>query len=221
MEAENNTRVQVPVPETREEKEEEITVKSMQEEILGLNDAGYARCSSIVMIEKIHNLLSKEPEEITDDDHEFVREVDPEYFRVKMFQFTDDIINVVMEFDSEKDAYLAELVDLFNQYKLCCGRADEQYAERDNGEDVPVPILSVTFLPYKYKGTAFARFSNPIGFFRTLDDNGKNCCLHMFFKAETADYEVVDIDEDELIDIQAGVMREQEIASGMEYNSRL
>lgn len=220
METIDNKKIPVPVPEVKKEEKEEITVKSIQEEILGVNDAGYSRSAIVAVLEKVHN-SSKGFENLTEDDHEFVREVDVEYAKVDVYQFDEKIINLVLTFDSPDDVYLKELLDLFTQYRNCTLKANEllENQKDDDLHDVPLPVASITFLPLRYKGCAHATYANPIGYFRTLDENGINCQLHMLFNLEDVRYEVVDIDDDDLIDIQAGVMREMEIAENEKYNS--
>ena len=81
----------VPIPEpVKKEMEEEIniTADTITEEIIGVGDDGYSRSDIIMLIEKIHNVL-KNPENITEDDHEYVKQIDVEYCKVDIFSIND------------------------------------------------------------------------------------------------------------------------------------
>ena len=208
-----------PIPEpTRNninEEISEITAESIQEEIVGLNEDGYSRSAIIAIIEKIHNVL-KNPEAVTDEDHEYIKQIDVEYCKVDMFSISDSIINLVLTFDSTEDAFLHDLIDSLNYYRNLVEKANELSYEDDN---TPLPMLTFTFAPYKFKGMGVAIFTHPIAFFKTLNDDGKECCVHLLFNNEDAHFQKVDISDEALTEIQADIMRERELQETATYHS--
>lgn len=211
-------KVSVPAPEPIKNNNEdvfEITADSIQEEITGLNEDGYSRSAIIAIIEKIHNIL-KNPESVTDEDHEYLKQIDIEYCKVDMFSVSDGIVNLVLTFDSAEDAFLRELTDNLNYYRNLVEKANELSYEDDN---TPLPMLTFTFAPYKFKGMGVAIFTHPIAFFKTLNDDGVECCMHLLFNNEDVHFQKVDISDEALTEIQADIMREKEIQETATYNS--
>ena len=208
----------VPIPEpVKKEMEEEIniTADTITEEIIGVGDDGYSRSDIIMLIEKIHNVL-KNPENITEDDHEYVKQIDVEYCKVDIFSINDSTINLILKFDTPEDAFLRELIDALDYYRNLIERTNEESYKNDN---VPIPVLTFTFAPYKFKGLGLATFGSPLTYFRTLDENNNNCCLHLLFEDENVQFEKVEISDDDLARLRADAMREEEAKESTVYNN--
>jgi hypothetical protein len=207
-----------PAPETKkDESEQEITAETILDEILAKNEDGYTPTAIIALIENIHNSGDKTLAEVADEDHEYVREMSIEYCSMDMYALTDDITNVIFRFDSEKDAYLRELNDLLEQYRIMSQKASEQM---DAGkENVPIPVFSLSFVPFKFNGEALATFVHPIAYFRTLDSNGINCQMQILFNPDDISFDRVEIGEEERIEIEAEIQRENEAEDNTSYRS--
>lgn len=112
--------INIPAPQKKEDGKIEIpnlTAEDIFKQILLHNEDGYAADCIIATVERIHGLLQKGYENITEDDEELIAQVQPEFCKVEIYALTDDVWTVSMIFDSKNDAYLTDLVIALDKYR--------------------------------------------------------------------------------------------------------
>lgn len=214
---------EVPVPVTKEPEKTkqipEITSDSIHEQIISQNEDGYSPCTIVAVLEEIVNVQGNESLEEIDDEHRHeVESAFVEYCKVDVFSLDGNLINVVLTFDSPTDAYLKDLFNMLNRYKRMTAHFGEQIADAGENDLVTVPMFSLQFMPEIFEAHAVAMYSFPIAFFKTLDEDGRQCNLHLLFDAGNVYYSEINLSEEELSDITANVLREMQIKEDMEQS---
>lgn len=199
----NTEKITVPKPQTPADG---ITAEDIQAEITSKNEAGYCPCTIILSLEKIHN-LSRNMEEINDEDREEVETEVLDFCSADIMEFDPEIFSLVLCFDTPQDAYMMDALRMLDRYR--------HMQEHPSGNEAA--MFSISFLPDKYDGQAIGVFSFPVAYFRTLDEDGQKTRIHFLFREEDALYQRLLIDGDTMTQIKADAMRqagEREASSG-------
>lgn len=185
----------------------EINAETILSEIMDIDDNGHSKSIIIAAIEKLHNVEEDmDLSLVSDDDHEYIDDITIEDCRIDMYTLDGIIFNLVMKFDNSKSAYLKEINEMCNRYRVM----QEDMATNPNSDASIVPMMSLTFMPHSMNGQGAMVLSFPIGFFRVLDDDGVNCSFFMQFWATNVSFTKIDIDEDMKSELTADVLRELE-----------
>lgn len=215
--------INIPAPQKKEEGKIEmpkLTAEEIFKQILLKNEDGYTASYIVSSVEKIHGLIQKGMENITTDDEELVAQVEPEFCVVELYSLTDDVWVVSLIFDSQNDAYLLDLVASLDKYREMLMNERMKGMEKEDYVPKAVPVYKISFFPYSLGGLAVGTFSDPIDYYRTLEDDNK-CGLHILFSNDTMDFEQIEVTEDEIADIQADVIREENEKDNMTYRSSI
>lgn len=195
-----------PIQETPK-KQEEITAEAILNEVIGTDEQGYSPCIILAAIEMLHNVSENISSviEIPEEDRETVEDMELQFCSVELFSLDNDLINVVLKFDTPKDSYKTDLLLLLDKYK-------EMFENTENieGEPATIPMFSIAFAPSKFGGQAAAVMSFPVSYAKVLDENDEATCIQMMFHSENVDYQLLDVSEDEMTDLRAEVLREIE-----------
>lgn len=213
--------IQIPVPQKKDDgtiKIGELTAEEIFKEIHYINDDGYSADSIIATTEKLYNVEEKGFENLEADDREIVQTVAPEYCVVELYALTDNVWITSLTFDTEGDAFLTDMMDQLNRYKSMVMHERGKAMQNPEYKPSAIPSYSISFIPYTLGGFGVATFSDPIDYYKTLEDDGK-CGIHILFSNETVNFEQVSLTEDELVDVQADVIREEQEKMGKTYNS--
>lgn len=213
--------INIPAPQKKEDGKIEIpilTAEDIFKQILLHNEDGYAADCIIATVERIHGLLQKGYENITEDDEELIAQVQPEFCKVEIYALTDDVWTVSMIFDSKNDAYLTDLVIALDKYREMVMNERTKTMEKEGYTPEAIPIFKISFFPYSLGGLGVGTFSDPIDYYRTLEDDDK-CGLHLLFANDTMNFEQISATEDDIADIQADVIREESEKQNFEYRS--
>lgn len=220
-----------PVPEPEESSDQSqtsnntptFTSDDIHAEIVGIGDDGYSRSAIAATLEVLHGIdENTDPEQINDENYEFVRTMDIMYAAVDIYSIDGDIVNVIFTFDSVNDVFVKELRDITKSYRMLYEKIlDDINAAEDRGqksEKTSVPQLSITFMPYKYQGVASATYSNPIAWFVTVAEEESKGQFHMIFHMSDVSYDALDISEDVKADIVAEVQRKIEARQNTQFH---
>lgn len=213
--------INIPAPQKKEDGTIELpklTAEDIFKQILIHNEDGYAADFIVATVERIHGLLQKGMENITEDDEELVVQVQPEFCKLEIYALTDDVWTVSLIFDSKNDAYLTDLVIALDKYREMVMNERVKAMEKEGYVPEAIPIFKISFFPYSTGGLAVGTFSDPIDYYRTLEDKDK-CGIHFLFANDTMNFEQVSATEDEIADIQADVIREESEKQNFEYRS--
>lgn len=196
---------------------EDLKAEDIFEAIISQNNEGYSASAIISAIEKIHTSI-KTTDENPQANREVVQTVSPEYCNVNIYALNDNIWIVELVFDTKEDAYLVELRDQLARFKTMI-MAERQKAMKDE-QYIPeaVPVYTLTFVPYKYGGFGIGSFGDPIDFYEVDKEDGKRG-IHILFSPDSMNFEQVEMTKDELSDIQAEVIREDEQKQSTVYRS--
>jgi len=207
------TEVDFVAPQTKAPKntneEVLITPETILDALMSTDEEGYSDAVMVADLARLHNVTPETTlENIPEEDHEYVDQMSIEGATFDMYTMDGKLFNMVLHFDSERDAYMKELNELLNRYRAM----QEQIAE--NGEEGTVAMLSLTLMPNELngKGALFASF--PVSYFRVLDDNGTNASFLLQFYEENLEFMKLDVDEETRAEITADVMREMEEGTG-------
>lgn len=218
--------INIPAPQQKEDGKIEmpnLTAEDIFKQILLHNEDGYAADCIIATVERIHGLLQKGTENIVEDDVELVAQVQPEFCKVEMYALTDDVWTVSLIFDSKNDAYLTDLVIALDKYREMVMNERRKSIEKEGYVPEAIPVFKISFFPYSLGALGVGTFSDPIDYYRTLEDGDKEddnkCGLHLLFANDTMNFEQVSATEDEIADIQADVIREESEKQNFEYRS--
>lgn len=198
---------------------DDIKAEDIFDAITSRNVEGYSACAIVSAIEKVHTDIKPTKEE-PQKNREVVQTVSPEYCNVDIYALNDDIWIVALTFDSKDDAYLVELRDEMDRFKAMV------MEERTRGMKIPgyvpkaVPMYTLTFVPYKFGGFAVGSFGDPIDYYEVETGDGKYG-MHILFSPDSMNFEQIEMSKDELTDIQAEVMREEEEKQNTVYRSSM
>lgn len=210
VETEDNIPVPKPVAPVNTDSNEEDLLNFSSDDILDLvcskDSDGYSPSLITVTLQKAHNINENTKlDDITEDDLEYVDELILKNCSVDLFSLTDNIITVKFEFDSVNDAYLMELNQVLNRYRLL----QEDNFSKDTDQQI-LPLLRISFMPEKLKGYGMMSMIFPISYFRVLNDNNINASMLLLFDAENVEFSKIELSEEDKIQIQADVLRETE-----------
>ena len=184
-----------------------VTPEAILDAIMDKDDLGHSPCTIVATIEKLHNVEDNmDLSDVPDDDHEYIDDIAIEDCEVDVYTLDGMIFNLVLRFDNAKSVYLKELNELCNRYRTM----QEDMATNPDADPSIVPMLSIIFMPLKMHGQGAMTVSFPIGYFRTLDDDGINCSFHMQFWNTNVSFTKIDIDDESKAELTADVLRELE-----------
>lgn len=200
----------VPAPTVIEESEEKQYEDFSQDDILELinskDENGLCPC---YILASLDSLSGVEPgmslEDIPDENKTNVDDMQIEDCFADMYTLDGDFINIVLTFNSEKNAYLQELKRLLDRYRLM----QDSIAENIDASDKMV-TFSLAFMPKALNGNGLMQAMFPIAYFRTLDDTGLNVCMHIMFHLNDIQFMKVSLDDETKAEIQADILREIE-----------
>lgn len=194
------------IPELMVEEEiPEITPEGIYNSILETDENGYTPCTIVAMIEEISNAENIDNiEEIKEDDREIIESQTIDFCGVDMYTLDGEILNIILTFDSPKDAYLRDLKQMLDRYKNMASR----FVEEENGSELP--MFSLTFMPNIYGGRGLGYFAFPISYFKTINEKNEQTSIHLLFNLENVSFEKITLSEDEISEITASLMREEE-----------
>ncbi len=196
----------VPAPTENKTEEEEmptVTPDTILSGLTTLNSDGHSDAVIIATLERLHNVSDLTTiEDLSEEDREYVDEMVIEDAGVDLYSLDGQLFNLILKFDTVKDAYLKELNEICNRYRAML--------EKSTDDNDIVPMLSLTLMPESLKGYGMLNLTFPVGFFRILDDNGVNASMLIQFMAENVQFQALDIDEETKSNLTADVMRELE-----------
>lgn len=196
---------------------EDLKAEDIFDAIISTNDEGYAASAIISTIEKVHTDIHPTPEN-PQANREVIQTVSPEYCVVSIYALNDNIWIVELVFDTKDDAYLVELRDQLSRYQTMVMAVRQRVMRDHSYNPKDIPIYTLTFVPYKFGGFGVGSFGDPIDFYEVDKENGKRG-LHILFSPDSMSFEQIDMTKDELSDIQAEVMREDEEKQNTVYRS--
>ena len=204
----------VPEPTTEDEETAEapeITADTILEGILRLNKEGHSECVIMATLERLHNIHEGESiEELSEDDREQIDSMAVEGAVVDIYSLDGHLFNLVLSFDSVKDAYLLELNQILNRYRSM----QESIASADNVPDTDAAMFTMSLMPESLNGFGAMTLTFPAAYFRILDDNGVNASMLIQFYADNIQFQLIDMDEELKSELTADVMREMEEGTG-------
>ena len=187
----------------------EITPDSIIDALDQLNEDGYTDAVIVADLSRLHNVTKDTTlDNISEDDREYVDQIKIENAVFGMYSMDGNLFNVTLKFDTVKDAYMKDLNELLNRYRVM----QEQIATSE--ETDTMAMFTLTLMPNKLNGLGVLNISFPVAYFRVLDDNGVNATLLMQFYVDNLEFMKLNIDEDTRAEISADVMREAEVENG-------
>ena len=132
-----------PIPEPEESSGQSktsntpaFTSDDIHAEIVGIGDDGYSRSAIAATLEVLHGIdENTDPEQISDENYEFVRTMDIMYAAVDIYSIDGDIVNVIFTFDSVNDVFVKELRDITKSYRMLYEKIlDDINAAEDRGQ---------------------------------------------------------------------------------------
>lgn len=198
----------VPKPSVKEEKQVELfdfTGDDIIDLVCSTNKEGYSPAFISASIQKIHNVDENTMlEDVKEEDLEQVDDMVIENCKVDIFALNEKFINIRLEFDSVNDAYLRELNEILNRYRVM------QEANLQDETSNTIPVFYLTFMPVALQGRGILKAVLPTAYFRTLNDNDINACMHFIFDIEGIEANQILLTEEEKINIEAEILREFE-----------
>ncbi len=183
----------------------EITPDSIIEALDQLNEDGYTDSVIVADLSRLHNVTKDTTlDNISEDDREYVDQIKIENAVFGMYSMDGNLFNITLKFDTVKDAYMKDLNELLNRYRVM----QEQIATSEDTDTMA--MFTLTLMPNKLNGLGVLNISFPVAYFRVLDDNGVNTTLLMQFYVDNLEFMKLNIDEDTRAEISADVMRETE-----------
>ncbi len=193
------------------ENAEEITSDTIPKGILTLNDEGHSDSVIVASLERLHNVQDGAViEELSEDDREQIDGMTIEGAAVDIYTLDGHLFNLILKFDTVKDAYLQELHDILNRYRVM----QESMAANDSVPETEAAMFSISLMPESLNGFGALTLTFPAAYFRILDDNGVNASMLIQFYEENLQFQTLDIDEDMQSELTADVMREFEEGEG-------
>lgn len=141
---------------------------------------------------------------IPEENREYIDQIVVEQSKFDMYTLDNNIFNITLKFDSAKDAYMKELNELLNRYRVM----QEDLIEK--GKNNEAIMLMFSFIPNELKGRGVLNVAFPISYFRILDDNNVNATFLMQFYVDNLQFGEIKIDDDVKSEIIADTMREME-----------
>lgn len=172
-------------------------------------DSGQSTGLIKVCIEQLHNVTEETINDVKDEDCELIREMD--LVNVFIDMYTRDILGqkwyLAITFDTPFSQEKKEFMDLVQTYmELCQTKATEQ----ELGIDSPIPMFSITMIPYSLNGEYYAHFAFPEKVEMIQDENGNERVAVLTFDFDNMDYAKNELSEDERSEIEASVLRDIE-----------
>lgn len=211
----------IPVPQKKDDgtiKIGKLTAEDIFKEMQVVNKEGYSANAITATFEKLHNVAKKGINNLDQEDRELIQMVTPEFCKTEFYALANDVWVVSLIFDSQNDAFLTELYDQLTNYKNMVMHERQKAMDDENYIPEVIPNYTISFIPYTLGGFGIGTFSDPIDYYKTLEDNGAGG-LHILFSNDGMDFEQVTMTEDELTDVQAEVMREEAEKAETVYNS--
>ncbi len=194
-----------PADETEEETPE-VTPDLILKYLTETDENGHSQAVIVASLERLHNVTEgKLLEDIPEDDREYVDDMVIEGAAIDIYSLDGQLYNLILKFDTVKDAYLKEINEMCNRYR------DMQESMSIN--DVPnteLAYMSITLMPNQLQGYGALSLSFPIGYFRVLDDNGVNASMLLQFTNENVQFQALEMDSETRSELVADVMREME-----------
>ena len=148
-------------------------------------------------------------EDLTEENYEHVDSIQIEYVNVSFDSLDGEIATCILSFDTVNDAYLIELNEFLNRYKIMC----KDYSMQENA-GAAIPSFSMTFAPKALNGFGIMRISFPILYTRCLNDEGTNASMLIAFRLSNLEFSRLDISEEDLAELKADVYREVQSGTG-------
>ena len=141
---------------------------------------------------------------VPEENREQVDGMQIENVKFDLYSLDGNLYNLVLTADTPQDAYLNELYQLLNRYRML----QENIAI--NGPDTDVPFFNFTAMPKTLNGRGAMSAVFPVAYFRVLNDNCVNTSLMMQFYESSISFAALNLSEDEKSEMIADVMREVE-----------
>lgn len=191
------------------EPEIEINADTIIDALYEVDEQNHTKATIVADLSRLHNVTSETKlDNIPDEDREYIEQFVIENCEFAMYSMDGNLFNVTLRFDTEKDAYMAELNQLLKRTTLM----QQSIAENDIKDTAA--MFSLTLLPDSLEGRGLATMSFPVSYFRVLDDNGVNATMLMQFYIDNLEFIKIDIDEDVRAQMTADAMREVEAGTG-------
>ena len=186
----------------------EITPDNIVTALQVLDENGHCPGVIVADISRLHNVTENMTlEDISEENREYVDQIVVENAAFDIYSLDGNLFNLILRFDSAKDAYMKELNEFMNRYRVM----QEQVAL--TGANV-VPMFSLTLMPNIMNGQGVMSATFPIAYFRVLDDNGENCSFLIQFNVGNIQFSKLEIDDETKAEITADAMREAERGAG-------
>lgn len=222
-ERDTNVLAHAPVPEEVEEKIihlDDITASDIFEGVLKKTEDGDTACMIMCTLEKYKLMEDKEKGEFFANRKTISTQTpEPEFTDIDIYALSDDVWIVSLMFDSKEDAYLVDIMDQLNQHKNMIMNIRRRMAENDNYTPEYIPRYLLTLAPYDFGGLASLTFIDPLDYFNAEDFENKKYGVHILFATDNMTFERADATEEEIVDMQAEIEREEEEKRNMTFRS--
>lgn len=210
----------IPKPESMEDepvhKKADINQVKSVDDMLDMimepdpEDKNHSNTYTIAMIQKLHGITedTQSIDDIPEENREYVDDIEVADCRIDMSSLDGNHVIVTLTFDSIHSAYLKELNEILNRYRII------QEDLSVNGTDDTAAMFSLIFMPRKMEGLASCQLNFPIMYSRVLAENDVNCAMQLLFNMSDMKFALLDIDDDTDAEITADAMREAESGTG-------
>lgn len=205
--------INIPTPEFAYEEEEKEDLEFNSEDILqlilSLDEDGHSPSFITASLERLVDV--KEGMTLADvppENREYVDQMQIEYCAVDVDTLDGELMQVILSFDTPNDAYLKELNEFMNRYKIM------QHEFAASEDESTIPLMSLTFAPKDLKGFGLLQFTFPVMYVRCLNDAGTNAAMVMLFHMANMEFVKIDISDEDLAELKADVYREVESGTG-------
>lgn len=211
-------KINVPKPTAPENKEPDVTISNVSDDyavkmldlIKSKNEEGYSPSFIFGSLIKISDADKYESiYEVPEENIETIDEFPIEYCLVDLYSLDGRIMDLVLSFDGPNDAYLRELNEQLNRYRLM----QEKLRVGNNVKDAAAFTISI--MPTELNGEGLVQLTFPIAFFRTLNDDNVSASMNILFGVDDVAFEYVKLSEDAKADIEADAIRENKNREGM------
>ncbi len=190
------------------EPEIEVTPDNIVTALQAVDENGHSAAVIVADISRLHNVTPNMTlEEVPEENREYVDQIVVKNAAFDMYTLDGHLFNVILRFDSAKDAYMKELNEFMHRYRVM----QEDIAI--TGADT-VAMFTLTLMPEIMKGQGVMNATFPVGYFRILDDNGVNSSFMFQFYVENIQFMKLEIDDETKSEITADAMREVEQGTG-------
>lgn len=207
----------IPAPEGMEEevsnRPDINSIKSVDdvlEMIMEANpdDPEHSNCLILAAIQKLHGIEEgMNIDDIPEEDREYVDDIEVSDCKVDIYSMDGRMTTLLLTFDSVHSAYLKELNELINRYRVM----QEDLAMKSSDT---AAMFSIILMPRRMEGLASCTMNFPLMYARVLSDNDVNCSFQMMFDINDINFAVLDIDEETDAEITANAMRSAEEGTG-------